>query len=223
MTTNDDDLLTDAQPAGVDEEHPMSGEPWARLGLRERKRLRAMRRIQSVALEQFEEHGFDNVTIEHIASHCEVSPSTIYRYFGTKETIVIWDEYDPLALQAIVEELDDYPPVEAVRRVVTTIMLSAFEQDAARIRRRMRLAFTNSSVEAASTLQAYEMAQLVSGILATKLDRSPDELDIQVFAHAFVGGILGGLRHWYASGFETPLDDIVDRVLATLEHGFDLT
>ena len=55
----------------------------ARLGLRERKKAAAIRRIQEVAVAQFEEHGFDAVTIEQIAEHAEVSPSSIYRYFGT--------------------------------------------------------------------------------------------------------------------------------------------
>jgi AcrR family transcriptional regulator len=207
--------MSDAETAG-------RADPFDGLSLRERKRLRAMRRIQTAALEQFEQHGFDEVTIEHIASHCEVSPSTIYRYFGTKEALVIWDEYDPMALQAIMAELADHPPLEAVRRVVHTVMSSALQQDDERIRRRMRLAYTTPSVEAASTLQAYKMAQLIAAILADKLERDADELDVQVFAHAFVGGLLGALRHWYASGFTTPFEEVIERPLAALERGFDL-
>lgn len=195
---------------------------FARLTLRERKRLRTMRRIQSVALDLFEEHGFDEVTIERIAERSEVSPSSIYRYFGTKEKLVIWDEYDPMGLQAIMEELHDHPPLEAVRRVVTELMMEAFEGDEERIHRRMRLAFTYPSIEAASTLQTYEMAQLIAGILGQQLDRDPDELDVQVFSHAFVGGVLGGLRHWYASGFTTSLDVVIDRVLAAMEGRLEL-
>ena len=207
--------------AAAEDELPEAS--FGHLSLRERKRLRAMRRIQSVALELFEEHGFDEVTIDQIATITEVSPSTIYRYFGTKEMIVIWDEYDPLAIQAIMAELDDHPPLEAVRRVVQGMLLSAFDHDAERIHRRMRLAFTHPSLEAASTLQAYEMAQLIGGVIATKLERDPDELDIQVFSHAFVGGILGGLRHWYASDFATPMQDVIDRLLDTLDHGLQLS
>lgn len=191
-------------------------------GLRERKKIAAMRRIQSVALDLFERDGFDAVTIETIAEASEVSPSSVYRYFGTKERIVIWDEYDPLAIERIGEELARGTAMEAVHRVMDVVVLHAFEADKERIERRMRIAFTNPSVEAASTLQAYEMADLIAGVLAEKLDREPDSLDVQVFSHAFAGGILGGLRHWYSSGFTTPLRDVVDRVLDVLEGGLDL-
>jgi AcrR family transcriptional regulator len=190
--------------------------------LRERKRLATMRRIQTVALDMFEQRGFDAVTVEEVAAVAEVSPSTIYRAFGTKEHLVIWDEYDPGALAAIVEELDRHPPLEALRRVVTATMTAAFERDEERIRRRLTLAFTNPTVEAASTLQTYEMAGLIAGVLAHRLGREAHELDIQVFAHGFVGGLLGGLRHWYASGFSTPFDEIVEQPLDLLAHGMRL-
>jgi len=60
-------------------------------GLRERKRLAAMRRVQEVALDLFDARGFESVSIEEIARAAEVSPSSIYRYFGTKEQIVLYD------------------------------------------------------------------------------------------------------------------------------------
>ena len=201
---------------------PDPADPLAGLGLRERKRLRAMRRVQTIALDLFDEHGFDQVTIDDIAARAEVSPSTVYRYFGTKEQLVIWDEYDPAAIEAIVAELDDYSPYEAVRRVVSSFVRTAFEQDDERIRRRLRLSYTTPSIEAASALQAYEMARFIAEVLATKLQRDPDDLDVQVFAHAYVGGVLGGMRHWYASGFQTPLSDMLERPLAALEGRLDL-
>jgi AcrR family transcriptional regulator len=190
--------------------------------LRDRKRLAMMRRVQTVALDLFDERGFDDVTVEEIAARSEVSPSTVYRAFGTKEHLIIWDEYDPGALAAITEELDRHPPLEAVRRVVRATMLAAFAEDPERIRRRLRLAFENPTVEAASTLQSYEMAGLIAGVLAQRLGRDADDLDLQVFAHAFVGALLGGLRHWYASDFSTPVEEVFERPLELLAHGASL-
>jgi AcrR family transcriptional regulator len=190
--------------------------------LRERKRLAAMHRTQTVALELFEREGFDEVTIERIAAEADVSPSSVYRYFGTKERLVIWDEYDPAALAAIAEELDDHPPLEAVRRVVTAIFSAAVAADEERIRRRLRLAYATPSIEAASALEAYQMAGLIAGVLGDRLGRDPMDLDLQVTAHAMVGGLLGALRHWYASGFSAPFDAVVEAPLELLEHGAPL-
>lgn len=210
-------MAADARPPETPASDPLAG-----LGLRERKRLQAMRRVQTVALDLFDEHGFDQVTIEDIAARAEVSASTVYRYFGTKEQLVIWDEYDPAAIELIMAELDRFTPFEAVRRVVASFVLTAFEHEGERIHRRLHLTYTNPSIEAASALQAYEMARLIAGVLATRLQRDPDDLDVQVFAHAYVGGVLGGMRHWYASGFQTPLTDMLERPLAALEGRLDL-
>lgn len=200
----------------------MTDDAMARMGLRERKRLQAMRRIQSLALDLFDAHGYDEVTIERIAEAAEVSPSSVYRYFGTKEQLVIWDEYDPMALQAIAAELPGRSPLEALRLVVSELVVRAFEEDAERIHRRLRLAYTHPAIEAASALQAYEMAGLIAGMVAHATGKDPDELDVQVFAHAFTGGLLGALKHWYATDFATPLRTIVEKPLAVLDEGLDL-
>ena len=79
-----------------------------------------MYRIQSVALDLFEARGFEDVTVEEIAEASEVSPSSVYRYFGTKEQIVLWDEYDPDMAEILVAALDsDAVPIEGLRRVLT--------------------------------------------------------------------------------------------------------
>jgi TetR/AcrR family transcriptional regulator, regulator of mycofactocin system len=48
-----------------------------------RDRLRAA--VEQVALELFREHGFDDVTVEQIASEAGIGATTFYRYFGTKD------------------------------------------------------------------------------------------------------------------------------------------
>jgi len=194
----------------------------AQLPLRERKRLLAMRRIQTVALDLFERDGFDVVTIEQIADTADVSPSSVYRWFGTKEHIVIWDEYDPTALVAIEDALAHATPIDAVRQVVQATVLAAFTGDRKRIERRLRIAFANPSVEAASALQTYQMATLIGHVLADRLGRAPGSLDVQVFSHAFAGGLFGALRHWHDSGFTTPIDEVFDAPLSLLERGIDL-
>ncbi|MEO6083814.1 MAG: TetR family transcriptional regulator [Umezawaea sp.] len=58
-------------------------------GLRERKRRRTHETISSTALELFDEHGFDNVSITRVAEAAEVSRRTLFSYFPTKEDLVL--------------------------------------------------------------------------------------------------------------------------------------
>ncbi|MEO8122027.1 MAG: TetR family transcriptional regulator [Rhodoferax sp.] len=59
------------------------------LSLRERTR-RAMRaEVSEVAFRLFAEQGFDKTTVEQIAAEAGLSRTTFFRYFGTKEEIVL--------------------------------------------------------------------------------------------------------------------------------------
>jgi AcrR family transcriptional regulator len=77
--------------------------------LRERKRTRTRLAIQADAIRLFAEKGYENTTVEDIAYAAAISPRTFFRYFPTKEDVVLWDEYDP-----VVEDLvATRPPDEA--------------------------------------------------------------------------------------------------------------
>jgi AcrR family transcriptional regulator len=59
------------------------------MGLRELKRERTRRLISDKAFELFTDRGFGQTTVEQIAAAAEVGPSTLYRYFPTKERLVL--------------------------------------------------------------------------------------------------------------------------------------
>ncbi|WP_052068109.1 TetR/AcrR family transcriptional regulator [Rhodococcoides fascians] len=61
------------------------------------------RRLATAALDLFEAHGFDNVTVTDIAERAGVTSRTFFRYFPNKETIVldIWDQTNRDLIQAI--------------------------------------------------------------------------------------------------------------------------
>src|SRR5713226_5698093 len=65
-------------------------------GLRERKKLKTKEAIQREAMRLFQEQGYDETTIEEIAAAAEISPSTFFNYFPTKEDVVLFDRYDPM-------------------------------------------------------------------------------------------------------------------------------
>jgi AcrR family transcriptional regulator len=57
-------------------------------GLRERKRISTRRALEEAALALFSQRGFSRTTIDEIASRAEVSRSTFFRYFGSKESVL---------------------------------------------------------------------------------------------------------------------------------------
>jgi len=188
-------------------------------GLRERKRIAAMRRIQEAALDLFDERGFCAVTIEQIAELAEVSPSSVYRYFGTKEQLVLHDEFDLQLLDVIETELAAHPPVEAVRRAISTLMTQFFGRDEALAQRKIRYWAEEPALQAAAAQQSDQFALVVARALADAAGRPADDLDVQVIATTLVWALIAAARHWYASGFANPLEHELQRALALVENG----
>ncbi|MDT0405013.1 TetR/AcrR family transcriptional regulator [Streptomyces edwardsiae] len=58
-------------------------------GLRARKRERTRDAIGAAAVSLFLEHGFDRVSVNDVAAAAEVSKPTLFRYFPTKEDLVL--------------------------------------------------------------------------------------------------------------------------------------
>jgi AcrR family transcriptional regulator len=191
-------------------------------GLRERKRIAAMRRIQEVALDLFDSRGFDKVTIEQIARAAEVSTSSVYRYFGTKEQLVLHDEFDLQLLEAVQRELASHTPVDAVRRAISTLMKQFFGRDEELARRKIRYWAEEPAIQAAAAEQSDQFAQAVADALAQAAGRQPGDLDVQVIAATLVWAMIAAARHWYASGSANPLEEELQRALTLVENGLRL-
>src|SRR5215472_5101695 len=86
-----------------------------RSGLRERKKAKTRAAIQQQALRLFHEQGYAATTVEQIAAAVEVSPSTFFRYFPTKEDVVLYDDLDPLFFAAFEAQPPELTPIQAMR------------------------------------------------------------------------------------------------------------
>ena len=86
--------------------------------LRERKKARTRASIREHALRLFRERGYDATTVDQIAAAAEVSPSTFFRYFPTKEDVVLRDDLDDRILEAFARQPASLTPVAAVRAAI---------------------------------------------------------------------------------------------------------
>ncbi|HEY3556815.1 MAG TPA: TetR/AcrR family transcriptional regulator [Kribbella sp.] len=118
------------------------------MGLREVKRERTRRLIADKAFELFGDHGFGRTTVEQIAAAAEVGPSTLYRYFPTKETLVL--EFVDDCLADAVTWFREQPALDlpdGLRAVIGRV-LEQLETNPDRVRGVFVLAKQNGSVSA---------------------------------------------------------------------------
>ena len=187
-------------------------------GLRERWRINAMRTIQERALDLFDERGFDAVTIEEIAAAAEVSPSSVYRYFGTKEGLVVADEFDSWSQEAVEGILDVNDPVGSLLNVVRTYEAAPGESPQAGRSpwRRVRYFFQEPSVRMAVCAQLDRASQRIAPLMAA--GGTMTETQARVAANALVFGYFGALEQWYLDGGIHPIARYVEEGLLPLRR-----
>jgi AcrR family transcriptional regulator len=176
-----------------------------------------MRRVQEAALTLFERRGFDAVSIEEIAEAAGVGPATVYRNFGAKERLVLWDEYDPMLLDAIARELADHAPIAAVERAVTSSLTAVYREDFARILRRARLIRATPALATTAESDQRILRQALAAVLL-KARAVRDELEARVFAAALVGALAAGVERWLNGGGKEPLSRSFARAFACLRR-----
>lgn len=178
-----------------------------------------MRRIQEAALDLFDARGYEDVSIEEIAEAALVSPSSIYRWFGTKEQVVLYDDFDVDFGQAIDDELRDHPPVEAVRRAISRLLAGFFERDEALSRRKIRYWLSEPALQRAQLEATEESVRQTAAALARAMGRPAEDLEVQVTSAALIWSMVAAVRHWHAAGYATSLEDELNASLAILERG----
>jgi AcrR family transcriptional regulator len=97
-------------------------------GRRERKKQRTREALVDAAFRLFREKGFDATTVEEIADEVDVSSRTFFRYFASKEDVVLTFQEEQFT--TMLEELAARPPSEPVMtalRNATVSVVRAYE------------------------------------------------------------------------------------------------
>jgi len=195
--------------------------PEVAIGLRERKKLRTRALIQKEAIRLFLERGFEATTIEEIAEAAEISPSTFFNYFPTKEEVVLQDELDPLILAAFNAQPEGTHPIRALRDSMKTVFgqLTA-EQDNV-MRQRISLMSSTPALRSAMLTQFADLVDQIAELMAGRVGREPTDFAIRNLAGALLGVMMSALLI-AASDPKADMIDVADRAMAHLEAGLPL-
>ncbi|WP_189301822.1 TetR/AcrR family transcriptional regulator [Streptomyces cinerochromogenes] len=198
---------------------PLSSADRPQPGLRERKKIKTREAIRVATYALIREQGYDATTIEQIADRAEVSPSTVFRYFPTKEDIVLTDEYDPLMLEELRARPAAEPWTDSVRHVMHRAIDAMMAEDAEVARMRAHLAVQVPAVRSRMIESMSETGRLLRTALAERFALAPDGLEVRVCATALVAGLMEATMSWAENGFTDDLRALLDRALDVLEHG----
>ncbi|MGI5428311.1 TetR/AcrR family transcriptional regulator [Streptomyces sp. CA-179760] len=189
------------------------------LGLRERKKIKTRRAIRGATYALIEEQGYDATTIEQIADRAEVSPSTVFRYFPTKEDIVVTDEWDPLMTAELRARPEDESWADVLRHVMRKALDLSLAEEPEVTRLRARLGVEVPAVRARMIESTAATGLQLREALAERSGLAPDSLELRVFAMSVMGGLMEVSHYWAETGHRENIRDLVDRALDVLEHG----
>jgi len=191
----------------------------APLSLRERKKLKTRQTLRREAFRLFAAQGYDATTVDQIAAAAEVSPSTFFRYFATKEDLVLTDEYDPLMIAALRARPADEPFLVSARAALVGLLSQIAERDREELLVRMRLANDVPALRARMTESAGQPKQMVIDLLTERAGLAAPTLAIRITASAFGAALTETSLYWAETGGGDNLAELVDAMLAQLQHG----
>ena len=172
---------------------PAAGEA---AGLRERRKRATRQMLIDTATAMFLEHGFDAVTVAEIAEVCEVSPTTVFNYFPSKESLVLDIPDDLLAaLRAALAE-PGTSPLEGMSRILAgelDNLISWLEAQADKVWAAEAVQRFETMVSDTPALQAHhrdmlqQMTAAACEVLADRAGLDPRDPEPQIAAAALLG------------------------------------
>ena len=191
-------------------------------GLRERKKAKTHAAIQEHALRLFREQGYEATTVEQIAAAADVSPSTFFRYFPSKEDVVLHDAFDPLMFAAFGEQPAELTPIQALRASMAEVFGALTPEELALESQREKLILSVPELRERMLDDLAATIRDVAQVLAKRVGRSPDDLPVRAFAGAVIGA---GIAVWLTSAEGIDTADYIkqfDAAMAYLDAGLHL-
>jgi AcrR family transcriptional regulator len=195
------------EPPGVEE----------RPGLRERKKARTRAAIREHALRLFREQGYAATTVDQIAEAADVSPSTFFRYFPTKEDVVLQDEMDVIALGEFEKQPAELSTVAAFRAASRAMFGKLSEEELDRLRETAELTLTIPELRARAMDEFARTITDIAQAAARRSGRPSDDFAVRVLAGAIVGVIMAATMPWTEWAEEEARPDMLERIEKAME------
>ncbi|MCU1691565.1 MAG: hypothetical protein JWM64_656 [Frankiales bacterium] len=183
----------------------------------ERRRRVIRREIEECGLELLAERGFDDVSIEDIAVAAGISPRTFFRYFATKDELVM---AMPLrAAEAMCEAVAARPAGEGLLDAWRAVATGGTTwRDPADVREALqfRRVLAHSPELSDRFLRNRVLLEPFVAVIAQRMEVDPaTDLRPEVYATAVQGALNAAMQRW-ASDADDELPELLNQALDAL-------
>ena len=185
--------------------------------LRERTRAAMRTEVSEVAFRLFAEQGYDSTTVEQIAAEAGLSRTTFFRYFGTKEEVVLGrlGEVGHQIAAALAARPPHERPWDSLRRAFDVITETDPDQSLNLIR------LLNDAC--ALMTHQWQKTQGWQSILVPEISRRlgndpAADLRASALAASAIACLNAAIDTWTTSDGSTPLSALLDQAMSTLSE-----
>jgi AcrR family transcriptional regulator len=182
--------------------------------LRELKQAAAMGRIQDAAYELLVSVGYEETKVTDIAAAAEVSPSSVYRYFGTKDGVFLWDPLEGPFMDLLEARLTEYPSMEAVERAFLELVADLDPDNEALLRDRTQVLVSIPRLREAMRAMMSGFGDDLGGVLR---GAGATDLEASVVAAATAAVLMAGVEVWARPGSTATLAEVTNEAFRSLQ------
>jgi AcrR family transcriptional regulator len=184
--------------------------------LRVRKRVRTKQMVQKEAMRLFADQGYEQTTVDDIAHAAAMSPRTFFRYFPTKEDVVLWDEYDEQPLEKLWPLPTNGDPfawlIEQMRRSLADL----YTTDPQLLLARVKLSFAVPDIRARFINNQMTTIGPHLEQLSTAAGIRDDDLRLPVTLFALYSATMVAVERWQRNDGRDDLIRILDDAIEAL-------
>lgn len=185
------------------------------LSPRDRRRTKLAAEIERVALSLFVKRGIDTVTIDEIADAAAISRRTFFRYFASKEDLLLGDRqrYDDSLARAVAMEQPNRSAVRMLRDILIEMSLEVeAEEDTARLRLELFRKYPRQMSGAFEQQRAWNSTFKAMVAERMGLDDSRD-MRPALMVGVMMSAANVALHNWFVKGAKQPLHELVEVAL----------
>ena len=172
-------------------------------------------RLEQAALDLFGERGFDQTTVEDIATRAGVTKRTFFRYFPDKREVLFGGggEFQLLFEDGLAGAPVSAPPLEAVAVTLEAVGAS-FRDRHARSRRRQAVIAANAELR---ERELVKLASVAAALAANLRERGVPEPAASITAETGMAVFRNAFERWVGTADERDLRELIREGLEALQ------
>ena len=188
-------------------------------GRRDDNRRRTGERIYAAAIELYQAHGFDNVTVAMIAERAKVSVPTFYAHYASKEIMLMPLPAREEVMAVLAPQPTDLPPTERAANAIFLWLELIDKNEREPVLERWRIIAATPTLR----LRTAEFERTTAAVVLEALGKEKGEPmppAVAVGINALMSAYTQIVLRWAETGGSRDLLEIADEVLAELRQQF---